>query len=160
MTKYEIIPFVGIGKAILGSSEEDIKIMFGVPTTINEEFYGQEEIEENLDRTYVYANSGLEFSFQGEDEFRLSTITVYSPEATVFGSKLIDLEEDTFLKVANGLGYGKPQIGDDWEDYKDFDLDSVGLSFWVSEGVVENITIYPENDQSGNTIIWPNKNNR
>jgi hypothetical protein len=156
MNNYEIIPFVGIGKAILGSTEEDIKDAFGLPTIIKEEFYGQEEVEENLCRIYVYENHKMDLTFSGEDEFKLSTITVYSSDATVFDVKLIGLEEETFLKIAARLGHGEPKIGDDWIDYKDYDLDSIGLSFWISGGIVENIAIFPEYDESGNIIIWPN----
>ncbi len=156
----EIKPFVGIGKAILGSTEDEIKKSFGEPTSIKDEYYGQEELEENLDRIYIYENHKLELTFSAEDDFRLSTITVSSPDSLLFGAKLIGLEEEVFIKNADSLGYGKPELDDDWEEYKDYNLDSIGLSFWVSGGIVENIAIFPEFDESGDKIIWPNGNDR
>ena len=102
----------------------------------------------------------LDLTFSAEYKFKLSTITAHSPDSELFGFKLIGMEEETFLKIAGGLGYGVPEIGDDWEEYKDYFLDSIGLSFWISDGIVENITIYPEYDESGNTIIWPSEKNR
>ena len=160
MNKIEIRPFIGIGKSILGYSEDDIKNVLGDPTSINDEYYGQEEIEQNLNRIYVYENHMLDLTFSAEYKFKLSTITAHSPDSELFGFKLIGMEEETFLKIAGGLGYGVPEIGDDWEEYRDYFLDSIGLSFWISDGIVENITIYPEYDESGNTIIWPSEKNR
>ena len=69
-------------------------------------------------------------------------------------------EERDFLKKAIDLGHGEPKIGDDWIDYKDYELDSLGLSFWVSYGIVENIAIFPKWDESGNIPIWPKIDNR
>ncbi len=68
---------------------------------------------------------------------------------------LIGLHEKDFLKKALELGHGIPMIDDDWEEYKDYEIDSLGLSFWVSDGIVENVAIFPKYNESGNMPIWP-----
>jgi hypothetical protein len=160
MREIIIQPFTGVGEAILGASEEKILAVLGKPTIIKEEYYGQEKTEENLSRIYEYEALQLELSFSADDDFRLSTITVYSTNASIDGITLIGLQEDQFIMEAMKLGHGKPLIDDDWRDYKDYVIDSLGLSFWISGDIVDNVTIFPQYDDTGNIPIWPQEIHR
>jgi hypothetical protein len=40
-------------------------------------------------------------------------------------------------------------------DSKDYTVDSKGLSFWIQDGFVESITLFPEYTADGEEIVWP-----
>ncbi len=155
MNEIIIRPFIGVGDAILGSSEARILEVLGEPTSIEDEYYGQEEIAENLSKIYKYDDLEIDLTFSAADEFKLGTITVYSTAASIYGIKLIGLHENDFLKKALELGHGKPVLDDDWTEYRDYVIDSLELSFWVLEDIVDNVSIFPQYDETGNIPLWP-----
>ena len=147
-----IKPFTSVGPLTLGSSIHKIKNQIGVPSSVNDEDFGDGKIT----KTFKYDPLGIELCFYEEDEFVLGSITIHSSNATLFGKKVIGLTEERLLTDIKDTAGNKPILEDDFEDSgKDYAIDSLGLSFWVVAGKVVNVTVFPEYDATGNNPIWP-----
>jgi len=89
-----------------------------------------------------------------EDNFRLGLITCYAPTYVVDGQSYAGLSEADFLKMAKfddlvqDEEFAEP-------DSKDYTVESKGLSFWIQDGFVESITLFPEYTEDGEGIVWP-----
>lgn len=146
----EIQPFIGFGQIKFGQSLEQVKSLLGEPTSSTKEKHedGTDDI------TLLYGEQGVELSFMSEDDFKLGLITCYAPTYVVEGISYAGLSEEDFKKTAK---FTDLKQDDEFAepDSKDYTVDSKGLSFWIQDGFVESITLFPEYTEDGEEIVWP-----
>ncbi len=55
------------------------------------------------------------------------------------------------------LGRIVGRIGDDFTELgsKDYWCEDLGLSFWIQDGTMTSIAIFPKYEDDGDTVIWP-----
>lgn len=146
----EIQPFVGFGQIQFGQTIEQVKSLLGEPTNSTREKHedGTDDI------SLLYGKQGVELSFMSEDDFRLGLITCYAPTYTLDGTAYTGLSEEDFKKTAS---FDDLKQDDEFAepDTKDYTVESKGLSFWIQDGFVESITLFPEYSEDGEEIVWP-----
>ena len=146
----EIQPFVGFGQIKFGMTLEQVKTLLGEPTSSTKDKHEDGTDDVSL----LYGEQGVELSFMSEDEYNLGLITCYAPTFTVDGTSYTGLSETEFLETAKF-----EDLIQDEEfvevDSKDYTVDSKGLSFWIQDGFVESITLFPEYTADGEEIVWP-----
>jgi hypothetical protein len=146
----EIQPFVGFGQIKFGMTLEQVKTLLGEPTSSTKDKHEDGTDDVSL----LYGEQGVELSFMSEDEYNLGLITCYAPTFTVDGTSYTGLSEADFLETAKF-----EDLIQDEEfvevDSKDYTVDSKGLSFWIQDGFVESITLFPEYTADGEEIVWP-----
>ena len=107
--------------------------------------------DETMSETWAYKNPNMELAFYSDTDFRLTTITVFTTKAVIDGKNPIGKSESTLLEMLPAL-----KLDDDFEENgKDYVYPGKELSFWVSDGIVNNVTIFPLYDKTGNLPIWP-----
>lgn len=148
----EIIPFVGFADIKFGFTEEEVVAKLG-PATHRE----TEDFEDGSnDFSLKYEKLGVDFTFHSEDDFLLGTITFFGRDYTMLGHSIIGEEEGIFVANAASRGFEDLTLEDDFDDLdsKDYFSEKYGISFWLYEGRVDSITIFPkysENDE----VVWP-----
>lgn len=136
-----IYPKIGINDIKLGMSRGDVQGKLGAPTN-----------KENLDEEEIWEfDSGLEFSFQKEDNYRLSSITVFTDSALLDSKPIIGITEAELEDIFPSF-----QLDEDFkQDGKSYYADDLQIMAWVFEGEVFNIIIFPEYDEESELPIWP-----
>ena len=151
--KTEIIPYFGFDKIKLGLTLGQIELLLGKASENNKETYS----DNSIDMILKYHNLGIDFTFSSDDDFRLGTITFYSNDFTLKGKKLIGLNEEEFVSKSS-LIFSDIELEDDFQELnsKDYTSNSNGISFWIDNGIVESISIFPDYENDDETPIWPN----
>ncbi|MEN0039294.1 MAG: hypothetical protein AAGC78_19610 [Cellvibrio sp.] len=136
-----IFPKVGVDKIKLGMNQKDAQAISGAPA--NKEKAEEEEIWE--------FDSGLELSFQAEDNYRLSSITVMDPTALLDSKPIIGITESELESI-----FPEFRLDEDFkQDGKSYYADSLQIMAWVFDGEVFNVVIFPEYDENTELPIWP-----
>ena len=150
----KIRPFVGVDDIILGMDKASVLDALGEPDDRSLRTY---EEDGSSNEEWEYERLGLELTFSSVDDWRLGTISVTSPDAELGEHQLIGLDEGDFLEKLRQTGIGPIELEDDFTELgsKDYVCDGQALSFWVHEGKLTAITIYPKYDESGNVPLWP-----
>lgn len=143
----EVVPHRGIDKIDLGASREQIAIDLGTPEKTAQDRHDDGEISE----IWVYRLMRLELSFDSEHDYKLSHITSYHPYTLVQGFNPIGLTEKYLLQKFPHLDLDV-EISDEEKYYTDRILD---LTFCIVRKRVVSVTVFPEYDDSGETILWP-----
>ncbi|WP_151032338.1 hypothetical protein [Cellvibrio sp. KY-GH-1] len=136
-----IIPKVGINNIKLGMSRAEVQNLLGAPA-----------LKENLAEEEIWEfENGLEFSFQQEDSFRLSSITVIADSALLDSKPIVGITEEELEDIFPSF-----QLDEDFkQDGKSYYADDLQLMAWVFEGEVFNIIIFPEYDETSELPVWP-----
>lgn len=153
---FEIKPGVGVGPLVLGMTQSEVRDTLGEP----EKAETDNDPEDNTTTiSWEYREGTLEADFCSDDSDRLGTITVSDPLATLMGTALIGLEEDEFLDAANKAGIGPIELDEEFDeiDARDFVWEAKNISFWVSDGVLENMSVMPIYDDAGERPQWPSR---
>lgn len=136
-----IFPKVGVDNIKLGMNKKDVQAILGAAATI--EKVEEEEIWE--------FESGLELSFQAEDNYRLSSITVMAESALLDSKSLIGITESELESFFPGF-----RLDEDFnKDGKSYYADELQIMAWVFDGEVFNVVIFPEYDEHTELPIWP-----
>lgn len=139
-----ILPKIGLDNIRLGVSKQDVINLLGQP--LSKESNPEDDIWE--------FKNDIELSFQKDDNYLLSSITVLNPAARLSSKNIIDISEAELLS-----GFPSFQLDEDFgKDGKSYWSGEMQLMAWVFENQVLNITIYPEYRDSDDTPIWPKKN--
>jgi hypothetical protein len=151
--KTEIIPYFGFDNIKFGLTLGQTELLLGKSSENNKESYS----DNSNDVTLKYHNLGFNLTFSSDNDFRLGTITFYSKDFTLKGKKLIGLKETEFVMKSN-LIFSDLQLDDDFTELnsKDYTSNSNGISFWINNGIVESISIFPNYQKDNETPIWPN----
>jgi len=152
--KIIIKPLIGIEGLSLGITKEEARNILGPPDKCSVQDFKQDG---SHDEDWEYWKLGLKLTFSSEDNWLLGTIEVASKEATLAGHRLIDLTEEQLLERLNQIDITPTILEDDFMDLslRNFFCDKYSLTFWVQDGIVTSIAIFPKNDESGNTPLWP-----
>jgi len=136
-----IFPKVGVDNIKLGISQKDVMAILGEPE--NKEKVDEEEIWE--------FETGLELSFQAEDGYRLSSITVIAESALLDAKPIVGITESELEAIFPAF-----RLDEDFkQDGKSYYADELQIMAWVFDGEVFNIVVFPEFDESSESPIWP-----
>ena len=143
----KIRPLIGLDNLLLGTSKEAVKDLLGNPEEKwTEEFSGGIKSDE-----WRYSKKQIELSFDSDDAYVLSSITVCNPEGRLDGLSVIGISLEELLLKFPGL-----QLDDDYEELgKDYVLPEAELSFWVVDDEVQSVTIFPKYEDDNETVKWP-----
>jgi len=148
----DIKPFVGFAGIRFGLTEEEVIAKLG-PATNRE----TESFEDGTnDVSLKYEKLGVDITFYSGDDFKLGTITFFAKEYTFLGHSLIGEAEADLVAKAAERGMEDLELEDDFKDLdsKDYFSEKNGVSFWLLEGKVDSITIFPEYGDD-DEIVWP-----
>ena len=148
-----IEPLIGINGLQLGKDMSDVVDIIGEP----DERSSRQFPDESEDKTWEYSNIGLSLTFSSDDDWKLGVITVEAADAELSGHCFIGLEEKVFLDQIEEARITPTVLDDDFRELgsKDYKCDRLGLSFWIQDGKVSSITIFPKYDESGEVPLWP-----
>ena len=136
-----IFPKIGVDNIKLGMSQKDVQAILGVPA--NKDKIEEEEIWE--------FESGLELSFQAEDGYRLSSITVMADSALLDSKLIIGITESELESIFPAF-----RLDEDFnKDGKSYYADELQIMAWVFDEEVFNVVIFPEYDEDSELPIWP-----
>ena len=152
--KTEIIPYVGFQQIKLGQTLGQIELLLGKSSEDSKEKFS----DNSLDMILEYHHLGVDLTFSSDDDFLLGSMTFYSKDFSLKGESLIGLPEEAFLKKATTI-FSDLEIDSDFNDLnsKDYTSNLNGLSFWIENGIVESISIFPDYKEDNETPIWPSK---
>ncbi|TJY38031.1 hypothetical protein [Pontimicrobium aquaticum] len=151
--KTEIIPHVGFGKVKLGQTLGQIEKLLGKPNENKRNYYREDNSNEVV---LKYHHIGADLVFSSDNSFRLSSITLFSRAFTLNGKSLIGSNQSELILKFKNL-FEDLKLDDDFEELnaKDYSIDSIGISFWLDNGIIESITLFPKYQNDNETIIWP-----
>lgn len=136
-----IFPKVGVDNIKLGMKQKDVQALLGEPTNID-------KVEE--EDIWEFEN-GLELSFQAEDSYRLSSITVMADAALLDSKPIIGITEAELENIFPAFSLDE----DFKKDGKSFYADELQIMAWVFDSEVFNVVIFPEYDENTELPIWP-----
>ena len=136
-----ILPKTGIADIKLGMTKKEILNLLGQPLSK----------EENPEEDIWEFNNDIELSFQQDDAYRLSSIIVSNIHALLNGKNIIGINEADFCVHFPAFQLDE-DFGANGKSYWDAEL---GLMAWLFEGVVCNLTVFPEYDEESDAPIWP-----
>ena len=136
-----IFPKVGVDNIKLGMNQKDVQSILGIP--VNKDKVEEEEIWE--------FENGLELSFQAEDGYRLSSITVMADSAFLDSKLIIGITESELESIFPAF-----RLDEDFKkDGKSYYADELQIMAWVFDKEVFNVVIFPEYDEDSELPIWP-----
>lgn len=148
-----IKPRIGFDQVKLGQSRDEVSAILGKADAEHIEKF--EDGSENQILSYDVLD--IELTFSSEDDNKLGTITFNSAEFTYEGKSLIGISEDELLLLAKNMGLNDLEKEEVFEDLnaQDYFSKSSDLSFWIQDGKVDSISLFPEYEDDDETIIWP-----
>jgi len=145
----EAKPMKNVGKVFLGMTMEEVVIAIGEPDNKAKALWS----EDTKDQSWEYKNLGFELSFYEDYNFLCGSIDVYSRAVMLEGIKPIGVSEENFLDM-----FPDVVMTDDFEGSgRCYDYSKKEIMFWVSDGVVDNFTLFPRYDETGEKPIWPKR---
>lgn len=151
MSEIEIQPLRGFGDVLLGMTRQEIVSILGQPAKKTEESYGTAEVDEN----WEYARLGIILSFAEDDDWRLGTITFEASDTILLGNHLLQQPEAVLTELFRSYPDLELELDDEFPvvDARDYWCEQLSLSFWVHEGRVDSVTLFPE--YVGDNPVWP-----
>ncbi len=140
----EIKPRIGLGEILLGMTSTEVREILGKPET--------DVVDKELGAEILtYWDDSLDFDFDDDVDNLLSRITIRHRDAYLNSRKPIGISEGDFLKY-----FPKAKLEEDYSwGEKDYYVEHLDLSFWICDGKVDNITIFPRFSEDGEIPIWP-----
>jgi hypothetical protein len=151
--KIRIIPHVGIDGLSLGIERDSVVNILGEPDKrhlTNYEGHGSD------DECWGYPKIGIDLTFSGDDNWLLGTIDVQSKDAELAGKCFLGMDENEFLKNIKEAGI-EIELDDDFTELgsKNYTCVKLDLGFWIQDGELTAIAIFPKYEDDGDTVIWP-----
>jgi len=143
----EVIPHTGIDALRLGAKREAVRAALGPPDRKTRDRHDDGEISE----IWIYRLMRLELSFDSEHDYRLAHITSFHPYTLLRGFNPIGLAQKFLLQKFPHLEL-EVEVGARERYYTDRILD---LTFGIAGDKVVSLTVFPEHDDSGETVLWP-----
>jgi hypothetical protein len=147
---------IGLGNIKFGCSREELKKLIGKPSEIDT-YNASGEEEGYLTESWHYDEDEFSVSFDEEDNWKLTTIAVSSPNFELNGKKIIGLSiEETLEQLANeDLGDNElDDLSDEHTNHKLISFISSSLNLWFENDKLSEIqwgVLWQDED----TPIWP-----
>lgn len=147
----KITPFKSVGDIWLGVNEDDAKRVLGDDFVRTLDDDGSVELD--------YSALGLRLQFWHDCDFRLGTIGVERPTASLLGHLLFGQSKEQIglfvrdqlnasVSEANGCAHADGSV-QEW-----MDVDAHGLSFWFDNNALYLIDVFCDSTD-GDEWIWP-----
>jgi hypothetical protein len=140
----------GLGDITFGDTKEKIKHLLGEPGEVDT-FNASGEEDGYLTEAWHYDDQEFSLSFDEEDNWRLTTISISSPESLYNGNQLIGKNMEEVMKLIDVEELGENEL----EDLSDEGIDQkligflrASLNLWFEEGNLSEI-------QWG--VLWSNE---
>ncbi len=157
INQVEIIPGVGLGEVKFGMTKDEVKEILGKPDEIIKESYDNEG--KDLYDSWEYHKLFADFSFDQDNEWRLSAISIYSDEYTLFDQTLIGLDKEELMDQFTELQLNDIEFEDmsseESPDHHLFSSEKNQINFWLDLDILIEIQWSPLLDEN-ESIIWPN----
>ena len=146
----------GLGDVVFGSNKEKLKYLLGEPSEVDN-YNASGEEDGYLTEAWHYDEHEFSVSFDEEDNWKLTTISISSPEATFNGNQLIGKEMDDVLRFFNNEEFGENELDDLSDEGIDQKLVSylrASLNLWFEDGKLSEIqwgVLWSDED----TPSWP-----
>jgi hypothetical protein len=140
----------GLGDITFGDTKEKIKHLLGEPSEIDT-FNASGEEEGYLTEAWHYDDREFSLSFDEEDNWRLTTISVSSNESKYNADNLIGKSMEEVMKImdTNDLGENEmDDLSDEGVDQKLVSFLRASLNLWFEDGDLSEI-------QWG--VLWSNE---
>jgi hypothetical protein len=123
----------------------------GQPERI-EHFAALKERPEDRSVEWIY-DVCIQLTFASDDQFLLGCIEVSSMGATLDGLSIMGCTENDLKRHFPEL-----QLDDDRGEFGQyFVLRERELSFWLLNGVVDSVTVFPEYNDTDEFPVWPSQ---
>lgn len=140
----------GLGDLVFGNTKERIKHLLGEPSE-TDAFNASGEEDGYLTEAWHYDEQEFSLSFDEEDNWKLTTISISSPESLFNGHQLIGKGMDEVLELINSNELGENELDDLSDENIDQKLISflrASLNLWFEDGKLSEI-------QWG--VLWSNE---
>lgn len=151
-----IKPGFGLGVIKFGMSRSEVKLILGEPSFIDK--YSHSDSSNDLTESWEYDQLDLSISFDEEENWRLTMISVTSDFYEFNGDSLIGLSEAYIIRKLADFSSEKLYLEDcsekDGENHKVIEIEEKSINFWFMDGVLDEIQWSPffiDDD----TINWP-----
>jgi len=131
---------IGLGDIKFGISREDLISTLGDPTETDQ--YSPVEDEDYMTESWHYDDHEFSVSFDEEDNWRLTTIAISSPDALINNVTLIGKKKEEVLEILKPLNLGEMEADDELEGIDNNELVSFvesSINFWFEDGVLSEI---------------------
>lgn len=146
----------GLGDIKFGSTKEKLKYLIGEPDEIDS-YNASGEEDGYLTEAWHYDEYEFSVSFDEEDNWKLTTISISSPECTFNDNQLIGKGMDEVLQLIDSEELGENELDDLSDDNIDQKLMSflpASLNLWFENGKLSEIqwgVLWSDED----TPCWP-----
>lgn len=147
----EIKPGRGLGAIKFGMKREEVLELIGEPDHKEITRYSDES-ESECD-SWEYHALRLDLSFEADEDWRLTILSVSSEDYTLDGTSMIGLELDDVLEELDVQKIEDYEI-EDAEEGQLLSVDHLSLNFWLTDDVLQEIqwsVLYNDDD----TVQWP-----
>lgn len=127
-----IKPFIGVDDVLLGNTKEQIRDLIGTPDECKKEGLD----DGNYSEEWLYVKLGMELYFVGSNQ--LDYISVSSREAILDSIQPINMCIKDLIKEIPEIKFE----GDCDDNEASYTYEGKGLSFWVVDGRVTEVTIF------------------
>ncbi|MFK8014788.1 MAG: hypothetical protein AB8G17_05070 [Gammaproteobacteria bacterium] len=152
----KVLPKIGAGRLRFGMSREAVTACLGEPDDREEEVWSDDTVTED----WLYEESEIRATFYSDESWRLGALTLQ--KANIHGVEPVGMTEADALQALDAAGVPKIVLADDFDDIgmRDYECSDYELSIWVCDGKVVSVTLFPEDDASGDNPDWPADNDR
>lgn len=147
----------GLGTLKFGMTREEVKAALGEPNEI--ENYNPLEEDEGQSEAWHYDEMELSANFDEEDNFKLTSLAVSSPDYLFEGVNLIGLSQEEVMQQIEMMDLGEVEMEDVAEEevaqQMVCSIAEVSLNLWFEERQLSEIQWGPYWDEDEECYIWP-----
>ncbi|MFT4778668.1 MAG: hypothetical protein ACI923_001200 [Flavobacteriales bacterium] len=146
----------GLGQIKFGMERDDVTALLGKASRVDTYAYSAEGDEMTED--WFYDDLGLSVSFDQEENWKLTTLSIESENFVLEGHKIIGMKEADLLSALKTLGFDDLEddlLADEFgEEQQLISSEEKCVNFWLNGGTVNEVQWSPlfEDDD---TIKWP-----
>lgn len=147
----------GLDKLHFGMSREAFKAFMGEPDEV-EELANEDEVDDRSE-VWHYDEMEISASFDEQEDWRLTSMAVSSPDFTFEGVDLIGLSQQEVMAQTELMDLGDALIEDVSENgqtsHQMVFLPEVSLNLWFDNGLLSEIQWGPYWSEEEEILIWP-----
>lgn len=147
---------LGLGDIEFGITKEKLKYLLGEPDEIDS-YNASGDDDGYLTESWHYDEHEFSVSFDEEDNWKLTTISISSPECTFKGNQLIGKNIDDVLQMIEKEDLGEnelEELSEEGIDQKLVSYVSSSLNLWFEDDLLSEIQWGPFWDDE-DTPKWP-----